>query len=379
MRIFKNLNVDWLGKRKTFYTVSLIIFLAGVLSILFRGMQFGIDFKGGSEIVFQFDKPIDITKMRDAMSKTELGNVEVKTFGAETGVLVRTELQSIPAEVRPKVTANVNAAVKDAVKGGNYKLVRDSANAAVYSFDSTVSASDVVDYLIARGYQASRMEEENNSSLVIVSIGIADWIKETIKANNKDNNFVVLREDRVGPKIGEELKLQALLAVVISLLGILIYLSFRFKWIFAVGAVIALFHDVLITVGLYSILYGVIPGLNLEVDLTVIAAFLTLVGYSINDTVIVFDRVRETIKVHKSGKLTDLMNEAINKTMSRTILTGGTTLLAVFILLLFGGEVLRAFSFTLFFGIIIGTYSSIFVASALVLDYAARSKKKIEF
>lgn len=379
MRIFKNLNVDWLGKRKTFYTVSLIIFLAGVLSILFRGMQFGIDFKGGSEIVLQFDKPIDITKMRDAMSKTELGNVEVKTFGAETGVLVRTELQSIPAEVRPKVTANVNAAVKDAVKGGNYKLVRDSANAAVYSFDSTVSASDVVDYLISRGYQASRMEEANNSSLVIVSIGIADWIKETIKANNKDNNFVVLREDRVGPKIGEELKLQALLAVVISLLGILIYLSFRFKWIFAVGAVIALFHDVLITVGLYSILYGVIPGLNLEVDLTVIAAFLTLVGYSINDTVIVFDRVRETIKVHKSGKLIDLMNEAINKTMSRTILTGGTTLLAVFILLLFGGEVLRAFSFTLFFGIIIGTYSSIFVASALVLDYAARSKKKIEF
>jgi len=379
MRIFKNLNVDWLRKRKTFYTVSLVIFLAGMLSILFRGMQFGIDFKGGSEIVLQFDKPIDITKMRDAMSKTELGNVEVKTFGAETGVLVRTELQSIPAEVRPKVTANVNAAVKDAVKGGNYKLVRDSANAAVYSFDSTVSASDVVDYLIARGYQASRMEEANNSSLVIVSIGIADWIKETIKANNKDNNFVVLREDRVGPKIGEELKLQALLAVVISLLGILIYLSFRFKWIFAVGAVIALFHDVLITVGLYSILYGVIPGLNLEVDLTVIAAFLTLVGYSINDTVIVFDRVRETIKVHKSGKLIDLMNEAINKTMSRTILTGGTTLLAVFILLLFGGEVLRAFSFTLFFGIIIGTYSSIFVASALVLDYAARSKKKIEF
>jgi preprotein translocase SecF subunit len=273
----------------------------------------------------------------------------------------------------------VSAAVKEAVKGGNYKLVRDSANAAVYSFDSTVAASDVVDFLIARGYQASRIEEANNSSLVIVSIGIADWIKETIKANNKDNDFVVLREDRVGPKIGEELKLQALLAVVISLLGILIYLSFRFKWIFAVGAVIALFHDVLITVGLYSLLYGVIPGLNLEVDLTVIAAFLTLVGYSINDTVIVFDRVRETIKVHKSGKLIDLMNEAINKTMSRTILTGGTTLLAVFILLLFGGEVLRAFSFTLFFGIIIGTYSSIFVASALVLDYAARSKKKIEF
>ncbi len=379
MRIFKNLNFDWLGMRKTFYMISLGIFLAGMLSILFRGMQFGIDFKGGTEIVLQFDNAIDITVMRNIMSKTELGNVEVKTFGAETGVLIRTELQAIPSKIRPKVTANINETVKTVIKGGNYKLVRDSANAAVYSFDSALVATEVADYLTSQGFQASRIEEGNNTALVTVSIGISDWIKETIKNNIPNNNFKVLREDRVGPKVGDELKSQALLAVIISLLGILIYLAFRFKWIFAVGAVIALFHDVLITVGLYSLLYGVIPGLNLEIDLTVIAAFLTLVGYSINDTVIVFDRVRETIRVHKTGKLFDLMNEAINRTMSRTILTGGTTLLAVFILLIFGGEVLRAFSFTLFFGIIIGTYSSIFVASALVLDYASRTKKKIEF
>lgn len=193
------------------------------------------------------------------------------------------------------------------------------------------------------------------------------------------NNFKVLREDRIGPKVGNELKRDAIIAVVLSLLGILIYLAFRFKFVFASTAVIALFHDVLLTIGLFSLLYGVIPGLNLEVDLTIVAAFLTLIGYSINDTVIVFDRVRETLKIHKGADLETLMNEAVNKTMSRTILTGGTTLMGVFILLLVGGEVLRAFAFTLFFGIIVGTYSSIFIASALALDYAKKYKLKVDY
>ena len=159
----------------------------------------------------------------------------------------------------------------------------------------------------------------------------------------------------------------------------MVYLAFRFKFIFAFGAVLALFHDVLITLGFYAILYNVIPGLNLEIDLTVVAAFLTLIGYSINDTVIVFDRVRENLKIHKTMPLLELLNASINRTMSRTILTGGTTLLSVTVLLIFGGEVLRAFAFTLFFGIIIGTYSSIFVASALVLEYATKYNKKVQF
>ena len=203
---------------------------------------------------------------------------------------------------------------------------------------------------------------------MLVSVGISDWIKENLKERFKDNSFQVLKEDQVGPKVGSELKRDAVLAVLLSLVVILIYLAFRFKFIFALGAVLALFHDVLITLGLYSILYGVIPGLNLEIDLAIVAAFLTLVGYSINDTVIVFDRVRENLKIHKTMPLFDLLNMSINRTMSRTILTGGTTLLAVLVIFIFGGEVLRAFAFTLAFGIIIGTYSSIFVASALVLE-----------
>ncbi|HSD63303.1 MAG TPA: protein translocase subunit SecF, partial [Ignavibacteriaceae bacterium] len=237
----------------------------------------------------------------------------------------------------------------------------------------------LVDRLFNAGFQTGKVSEEPDNTQMIVNVGIADWIKENLKQKYKDNPFKVIKEDHVGPKVGKELKTDAVIAVVLSLIGILVYLAFRFKFIFAFGAVVALFHDVLITLGLYSILYGVIPGLNLEIDLTVVAAFLTLIGYSVNDTVIVFDRVRENLKIHKTMPLEDLINMSINRTMSRTILTGGTTLLSCFVLLIFGGEVLRAFSFTLFFGIITGTYSSIFVASALVLEYANRTKKKVQF
>lgn len=160
---------------------------------------------------------------------------------------------------------------------------------------------------------------------------------------------------------------------------ILIYLAFRFKFIFAAGAVIALFHDVLITLGLYLALFNVIPGLNLEIDLTTVAAFLTLIGFSINDTVIVFDRVREMLKIHKTMPIGEVINLAVNKTLSRTIITSGTVVFSAIVLVIFGGEVIRAFSVTMLFGVIIGTYSSVFVASALVFDYAIKTKKKLQF
>ncbi len=163
------------------------------------------------------------------------------------------------------------------------------------------------------------------------------------------------------------------------MIAILVYLGFRFKFIFALGAVTALFHDVLITLGLYSILYGLIPGLNLEITITVVAAFLALIGYSINDTVVNFDRIRENLKIHKTRPIDQIINDSINQTMSRTILTSGTTLVAVLVLIIFGGEVLKAFAFTVIVGVIIGTYSSIFVASSLVYEYAEKYKKKLEF
>jgi preprotein translocase subunit SecF len=379
MRVFHNLNVDFLGKRKFFYMFSLALFVIGLLSVVFKGLSFGIDFKGGSEIVLQFEKQIDIAEVRKDIENIGLGNVEVRTFGGETGALIRTELQELPQDVYPNVVKSIEDEIKNIVPNVAFNVVEKSATSITYSFPNPDTTNLVAEKLFAAGFQSGKVSEEPDNTQIDVSVGISEWIKENLRQKIKDNPFKVVKEDRVGPKVGDELKRDAVIAVLLSLVAILIYLGFRFKFVFAVGAVAALFHDVLITLGLYSALYGVIPGLNLDIDLSVVAAFLTLVGYSINDTVIVFDRVRENMKIHKTLPLIDVMNKSINQTMSRTIITGLTTLLTVFILLLLGGDVLRAFAFTLFFGIIIGTYSSIFVASAFVLEYAERVKKKVQF
>lgn len=379
MRIFENLNFDFLGKRKIFYIVSAVLFFIGFVNILFRGLQFGIDFKGGSEIVLEFEKPVSVGNMRSYVDNIGLGNVELKTFGGERGILVRTEVQDIPAELYPIIVSNIEQEIDKLIPGVPKQIVDSTSKSVTFAFLNPDTTNRIIDLLYEAGFQTGKVSEELDNTEMVVRVGIADWIKINLKEKMGDNPFQVLREEHIGPKIGKELKQDAVIAVLFSLIAMLIYLGFRFKFIFALGAVVALFHDVLITLGLYSVLYDVIPGLNLEIDLTVVAAFLTLVGYSINDTVIVFDRVRENLKIHKTMPIMDVINKSINKTMSRTILTGGTTLLTIFVLLLLGGEVLRAFAFTLFFGIIIGTYSSIFVASALVLEYANRSKKKVQF
>lgn len=378
MRIFENLNYDFLGRRKTFYVVSTVLFLLGILGVIVRGFHFGIDFQGGTEIVLQFQKPTSVSQMRGYVENIGLGNVELKTFGGETGILVRTELQQVPKNIYPKVLDNIRNEINKDFPNLPYKIVDTVATSATFEFANADTTSQLVSKLFDAGFQTGKVSEEPDNRQMVVRVGIADWIKINLREKMHDNPFQVLREEQVGPKIGKELKQDAVIAVFMSLLVILIYLGFRFKFIFAIGAVVALFHDVLITLGLYAALYNILP-INLDIDLTVVAAFLTLVGYSINDTVIVFDRVRENLKIHKTKPLLEVMNMSINKTMSRTVLTGGTTLISVFILLLLGGDVLRAFAFTLFFGIIIGTYSSIFVASALVLEYANRSKKKFQF
>ncbi len=379
MRFFENFNYDFLGKRKAAYILSGTLFLIGVIAAVTRGFQFGIDFKGGSEIVLQFEKPINIAEVRADVENIGLGNLEVKTFGGETGVMIRTEMQVVPVEVYPKVIEGIDAEIEKLMPGVPRSLIDSSASSVTYAFENPDTTNQIIDALFAAGFQSGRVSEEPDNVEMLVSVGIADWIKENLRDKITDNSFTVLKEDRVGPKIGEELKRDAVLAIFFAMIAILVYLGFRFKFIFAFGAVAALFHDVLITLGLFALLYGFIPGLNLDIDLTVVAAFLTLVGYSINDTVIVFDRIRENLKIHKTRPLIDIINTSISQTMSRTILTGGTTLLTVLVLLIFGGEVLRAFAFTLFFGIIIGTYSSIFVASTLVYEYATKYHKKVEF
>lgn len=379
MRLFENLNIDFMGKRHLFYLVSSIIIILGVISIFIRGLQFGIDFKGGSEIAIEFSKPIEIGKIRSHVENIGLGNVEVKTFGGSTGILLRTELQEIPANVLPQVKAKIESIISNTYPGLQRSVIDSTQNSITYSFPDSAVAEVLSNRLYQAGFQTTNVSEEPSNTGIVVRLGIADWLKENLIEKYPDNPFSVLKEEKVGPKIGAELKQDAVIAVFLSLIVILVYLGFRFKFTFAVGAVAALFHDVLITLGIFAILYDVIPGFNLEISTSVVAAFLTLVGYSINDTVVVFDRVRENLKIHKTLPLEETMNKAVNKTMSRTVITGITTLLTVLILMIFGGEVLKGFAFALFLGIIVGTYSSIFVASALVLEVANRTKRKIQF
>jgi preprotein translocase SecF subunit len=379
MRLFANLKIDFMSKRTFFYFVSTAFILLGILGIFVKGINFGIDFKGGSEIALEFEKPIEITEIRSEVDKLGLGNIEVKTFGGSTGILLRTDLQEIPINLLPTVKSKIESLINNISPGLERKITESTNTAVIYEFPTPESADIIANRLYEAGFQTAEVSEEPTNTGVVVRLGISDWLKENLSEKYTDNPFTVLKEDKVGPKIGQELKSDAVIAVILSLLVILVYLGFRFKFAFAIGAVAALFHDVLITLGIFTVLYGVIPGLNLEFSVSIVAAFLTLVGYSINDTVIVFDRVREQMKIHKTAPLEDNINYAINRTMSRTIITTLTTALTVVILLIFGGEVLRGFAFALIIGFIVGTYSSIFVASAFVLEYSNRVKSKLQF
>ena len=198
---------------------------------------------------------------------------------------------------------------------------------------------------------------------------VADKIQSGIKENIPGKDFQVMRTDKVGPKIGKELRTNAIYAIAFSLLGILIYLALRFQFVYAVGAVIGLFHDVLITISAVAIFDALFPMLQLEFNQQMLAAFLTLIGFSVNDTVIIFDRIRENIKLFKNEDIESVMNKSVNTTLSRTIITSGTVFLTVLVLFIFGGEVLRAFAFTFAVGVITGTYSSVFVSSSIVVDW----------
>jgi preprotein translocase subunit SecF len=305
MRIFQNLNVDFMGKRKLFYVVSAVLLVTGVASIVFKGLQFGLDFKGGTEVVVRLPRAASIGELRGVMQQADMGSIEIKSFGSSTDFIVRTDQKG------------VGTTISDNIK-----------------------------------------------------IALHDHFQQDIE---------VLQENRVEAKIGAEIRRDAVVAIFFALIGILVFIGFRFKLVFAIGTVAALFHDVILTLGLISIFTDMIPGLNLEFDQAMIAAFLTLIGYSVNDTVVVFDRVRENLKLFKTTPLEPLLNKSINTTMSRTILTGITTLLVMTALMVFGGEPTRGFAFAMSIGVFTGTYSSIFVASALTLDWATSRKMKITF
>lgn len=304
MRILQNTKIDFMGTRKVWYSISGLVILVGLIGAAVRGVSFGIDFLGGSEVLVRFQNAPELGDVRNAVQAAGFSSTEVKTFGNPNDILIRTPEQG------------KGAAVLDMIRGS-----------------------------LEKAFPAG--------------------------------SFTILKEDKIGPKIGAELRTNAVYAVVSALLIIMIYIAFRFQFIYGLAGVIALFHDVIATFGVIVLLNGLSPHLNLEIDQNIMAAFLTLVGFSINDTVVVFDRIRENLKVHKAEDLTTIMNRSVNETLSRTIITNGTVFLVLLVLVIFGGEVNRGFAFTFFIGTILGTYSSIYVASALVLDYSTRRKTQL--
>jgi len=259
-------------------------------------------------------------------------------------------------------------------KGGTEMMVR---------FQNSVEIQTVRESMDIAGLTGAEIKTMGVETDILIRTGeqgegttTSDKIKEALTKTFPDNKYEVLRIDKVGPKIGKELRIAAIYATIFSLIGILIYLAIRFELVYAVGAVIALFHDVLVTLGVVAIFGALFPALNLELSQSMVAAFLTLIGFSVNDTVIVFDRIRENIKLYKNEDILHVMNKSVNTTLSRTIITSGTVFLTVIILLLFGGEVNRGFAFVFSVGVITGTYSSVFVASAFVVDIKYWQKKK---
>lgn len=262
--------------------------------------------------------------------------------------------------------------------GPNYGIDFTGGTSLDLQFENTIDTGDLRNSISDIGFGSAVIKQvglgAENTFIIRVEkqdegVQAAQLIEAEFSKDFPDNAYDIRSVQEVGPKIGGELRRTAIMAVFISLLGILIYISYRFKFQFAVGAVAALFHDVLITLGIFSIL-------QLEISLVVVAAFLTIVGYSLNDTIVVFDRIRENQKILRRESFSSITNISLNQTLSRTVITSFTTLLVVLVLYIVGGEVIHDFSFALLVGVIIGTYSSLFVASPIVLEWQIRSEAK---
>ncbi len=370
MEFFRNTNIDFLGWKWYFLAFSLIFSVAGVLSMLFwHGIPLGVDFKGGTLVRVKFAQPPDDNQIRAAMDRAGLHNARIQRYGATANNeelisleqkdtseanldqgrdLIVKALDPNPPQGKKDLDNIGRAVVRDAL------ATRDPLRLAPQEYDRI--AQQILDF-----------RDNQQHGGVLKSIDelqgvVAPAVVDALKQDFFTSGFNARGGQIVGPQVGAQLRKQALLATLYSLAGMLVYLWFRFEMIYGVAAVVAVFHDTLITVGAFSLT-------NKDITLTVIAAILTLVGYSMNDTIVVFDRIRENVKMMRRESLAEIVNRSINQTLSRTILTSGLTFLTVLSLYLFGGEVLDGFSFALVIGIIIGTYSSIAVAAPMLVAY----------
>ncbi|MFZ0284520.1 MAG: protein translocase subunit SecF [Terriglobales bacterium] len=372
MEFFRNPNIDFLGKKWYFLSFSLLFSVAGIFSMLFwHGIPYGVDFRGGTLVYVKFAETPNDNAIRTAMDHAGLRNVRIQRFGqlSNNEVLIGVSQEETNEQALDRSKTLIINALETKAPAGK----QDLNNASVLAIKTYLLEKDPLragtdaDQKYGAQAQAIADYRDKTKGGVLTSLDDLKAVADpAVVASLQDgfflSDFAVRNVEIVGPQVGAQLRRQAMLATVYSLAGMLIYLAVRFEWIYGVAAVVTVFHDTLITVGAFSLL-------DKEISLTVIAAILTLIGYSNNDTIVVFDRIRENLKLMRREKLSDIVNRSINQTLSRTILTAGLTFLTVLALFLFGGEVLHGFSFALVIGILIGTYSSIAIAAPILVAY----------
>ncbi len=379
MEFFKGVNVDWMGKAKYFVTLSLVLLAVGWASILKNGgLGYGIDFRGGTLVYVRFAGTPPIDQIRKGLQSAGLANSTIQSI---SDIANAESQRDVVIGLEQKGTGDESLdAGKNAILDVLHKTFGTDTSGK-QDFNS-ITAPALADYLttkdpLALGTNAGDRYKDLAQKLtdardkdhggIVTSFdelknvpGVTQPTLSALTGGFSLGNFTIRNVEIVGPKVGAQLRRQAVLATLYALLGMLVYIAFRFEWIYGAAAVIAVFHDVLITLGFFSLFHY-------EISLTVIAALLTLVGYSMNDTIVIFDRVRENLRLMRREPFAAIVNKSINQTLSRTILTSGLTFLTVVVLYLMGGEVLRAFAFAMVVGVVVGTYSSFGIAAPIVV------------
>ncbi len=392
MELFHEPKIDWMGKKWYFIGLSMPLLLAGLISIaVHRGLVYGIDFRGGTLVKAKFAKEPDLDGIRKQLDQQNLRGATLQQIGAQSdheviiGLDLKTTTSSEALDTGQKAIVEALGVLYGAGPAGKIDFNNTSSQSLAdhlitadplqLAFKGSEAADkgyhDLADALISFKDHPPHSGLITDFQQLSGVQGVTPTLLSFLNNTYYLSSFSVGHTQVVGPKVGADLRRQALYVTLAGLGAMLVYIWFRFELIYGVAAVIATFHDVLITLGIFSLLNAVgYPGT--EISLTVIAALLTLVGYSMNDTIVVFDRIRENVHLNKRENILTLVNRSINQTLSRTILTSGLTFLAVLSLFLFGGEVIHGFAMVLVVGVIIGTYSSIAIASPVLVFWQQR-------
>ena len=374
MEFFRDTKIEFMKYRRVFVGVSAVFLVVGIFSVFVHGkLNLGIDFAGGTQLNIKFGEPPAVDELRSLVVGAGIDEAQIQQFGEveDNAVIIKTPIVEGSQEGSRKLIVDALDRRYNPDTAGKFDLNRRGADALggllleldpdQLRVNDEQAAAEHYDE-VAQAIIAARRDTGliGDWDAVAAAPGVGAGTVDALRGRAVLGSFAVLGAENVGPMIGAELRQKGVLAVVLSLVGMLIYIWYRFELRFGIGALVAVTHDVLIVLGLYALA-------GYEFNLTTIAAFLTLVGYSVNDTVVVFDRVRENLRRRRRQPLEEVMNLSLNQTLSRTVLTSGTTLLALGCLLVLGGDVLRGFAFILTLGIVVGTYSSIFVASPFAL------------